>query len=236
MTALTTFSDLIAEVHALIVEYGASRAYADAVCSYLALAIGRSVNSISMFTRWRNSGDKIEGVFARQAVPIIWDFAESNPFCNATQNWTAQIEWVAKATERLSPTERPTHSRQLQRPSLIRRPNLPSAERRCAHRHAPSLPAILYPRHSREEGNPERGEPSANLKPAKPRRERGRPARIVASQPRIPQPSANRERQTPSRFSPVIPAKAGIRTISSKLAAQNQVRIASAKSYGGRLG
>ena len=102
LTGLTTFSDLMPEVRALIVEHGASSAYADAVSTYLALAIGRNTNNCSTFTRWQNSGDFVAGVFARQAISMIWDFAESNPFCNATQNWMAQIEWVAKAIERLS--------------------------------------------------------------------------------------------------------------------------------------
>ena len=48
----------------------------------------------------KNAGDKVAGVFARQAIPMIWDFAEANPFCTATQNWNAQIEWVAEVVER----------------------------------------------------------------------------------------------------------------------------------------
>ena len=32
---------------------------------------------------------------------MVWDFAEGNPFSTSTQNWLAQVEWVAKAVERL---------------------------------------------------------------------------------------------------------------------------------------
>ena len=32
---------------------------------------------------------------------MMWDFAESNPFCSATQNWMAQIEWVVEAVKKL---------------------------------------------------------------------------------------------------------------------------------------
>ena len=101
LTALTTFSDLIPEVCALMLEHGSLVDYANSVCVYLALAIGRMAHSSSRFSRWQNSGDFVAGVFARQAIPMLWDFAEANPFCTATQNWMAQIEWVAKATERL---------------------------------------------------------------------------------------------------------------------------------------
>ena len=104
LTALTTFSDLLAEVDELLTKHGVNEEYANALRTYLALAIGRTAHSGSRFARWQNSGDKIAGVFARQAIPMIWDFVESNPFCSATQNWMSQIDWVAKVVARL-PTD-----------------------------------------------------------------------------------------------------------------------------------
>ena len=101
LTALTTFSDLLAEVDELLTKHGVNEEYANALRTYLALAIGRTAHSGSRFARWQNSGDKIAGVFARQAIPMIWDFVESNPFCSATQNWMSQIDWVAKVVARL---------------------------------------------------------------------------------------------------------------------------------------
>ena len=101
LTALTTFSDLMRDVRSMISKQGASVEYANAVCTYLALAIGRKANSCSSYARWQNSGDFVAGVLTMQAIPMIWDFAESNSFCNATQNWMAQIEWIAKVMERL---------------------------------------------------------------------------------------------------------------------------------------
>ena len=101
LTALTAFSDLMPEVRSLITQHGGSAECADAVCIYLTLAIGRTVNSCSSYARWQNSGDFVAGVFATQAIPMLWDFAESNPFCTATQNWVAQVTWVAKVVESL---------------------------------------------------------------------------------------------------------------------------------------
>ena len=101
LLALTTFSDLIADVCQMLKQDSGNDEYAGAICPYLALAIGRTANSGSSFARWQNSGDKIAGVFARQAIPMMWDFAESNPFCSSSQNWMAQIEWVAEVVERL---------------------------------------------------------------------------------------------------------------------------------------
>ena len=101
LAALTTFSDLLAEVNELVTEHGGDDEYANTLRTYLALAIGRTANSGSSFARWQNSGNFIAGVFARQAIPMMWDFAESNPFCGSSQNWMAQIEWVAGVVERL---------------------------------------------------------------------------------------------------------------------------------------
>ncbi len=101
LKGLTTFSDSLVEVRGFLFEDGADGSYADAICTYLALAIGRLSNSCSSFARWQNSGDFIAGVFAMQTLSMIWDFAESNPFCTATQNWMAQIEWIARVVDNL---------------------------------------------------------------------------------------------------------------------------------------
>ena len=101
LTGLTTFSDLSVRIESMLLKDGADSEYANAVCTYIALSIGRNVNSCSNLARWQNAGDKVAGVFAMQTISMIWDFAESNPFCYATQNWMAQIEWVAKTVENL---------------------------------------------------------------------------------------------------------------------------------------
>ena len=101
LAALTTFSDLQTAVRSRITQDGGNNGYADAVCTYLALAVGREVDMCSSFDRWHTSGEKVTGVFNRPAIPIIWDFVESNPFSNSTGNWMAHIEWIAKVVERL---------------------------------------------------------------------------------------------------------------------------------------
>ena len=98
LTALTTFSDLLSEFKASI---RVRDEYADAICTYLALAIGRTVESHCSFTWWENLGEKIPPLFSRQAISMIWDFVEGNPFSNSTQNWNSQVEWVAKVVENL---------------------------------------------------------------------------------------------------------------------------------------
>ena len=101
LAGLTTLSDSLAEVREQLLKDGAHSKYVDAVCTYLALAIGRLSNSCSSFARWQNSGDFIAGVFSMQTLSMLWDFAEANPFCTATQNWMAQIEWIARVVDKL---------------------------------------------------------------------------------------------------------------------------------------
>src|SRR5207244_7849667 len=76
-----------------------ANAYADAVATYLALAVDRSVDRNSTICSWDSSPkmEALRNTFARQAIPMIWDFAEGNPFSNSSGNWINNIEWVAKA-------------------------------------------------------------------------------------------------------------------------------------------
>ena len=101
LTALTTFSDLLLEVRNQMTEHGATEKYTNAVGTYLSLAVGRATDSNSSFARWHNSKENIEGVFSRQAVPMLWDFPEANPFSTSTQHWMAQVAWIVKVVENL---------------------------------------------------------------------------------------------------------------------------------------
>ena len=71
-------------------------AYADAVTTYLALAVDRLADRGSNICSWQSTGDKIRNTFARQAIPMVWDFAEGNPFSRSSGNFYGAIEWVAE--------------------------------------------------------------------------------------------------------------------------------------------
>jgi len=98
LTMLTVFSDLLSEFQASI---RIRDEYADAIRTYLALAIGRTAESSCSFTWWLNSHEAIPALISRQVISMTWDFVEGNPFSNSTQNWNSQIEWVAKVIENL---------------------------------------------------------------------------------------------------------------------------------------
>jgi putative DNA methylase len=42
-------------------------------------------------------------VFARQAIPMAWDFAENNPFSDSSGNWLSALNWVTRVIENLKP-------------------------------------------------------------------------------------------------------------------------------------
>ena len=73
-----------------------AQAYADAVATYLALSVSRQANRLSALNTWQSVGDKIAQVFTRQAISMIWDYAEANPFSDSSGNFLGQVEWVAK--------------------------------------------------------------------------------------------------------------------------------------------
>lgn len=70
-------------------------AYAEAICVYLGFAVDREANYCPSQNGW--SGDFIIQVFGRQAIPMVWDYAETNPFSNSTGNWTGAVKWITDA-------------------------------------------------------------------------------------------------------------------------------------------
>ena len=58
-------------------------AYAEAVSVYLAFAVSKVANIGSSIASWMNDRGAFRETFARQAVPMVWDFVEANPFADA---------------------------------------------------------------------------------------------------------------------------------------------------------
>ena len=117
LVALTTFSDLVQEARArvrhdsLIVEMpddehqvNASRdaiTYAEAVSVYLALSASKAADNNSTLCSWM-PGIKYEVVrntFSRQALPMTWDYAESNPFAHSSGDFFEQVKRAVKFFE-----------------------------------------------------------------------------------------------------------------------------------------
>ncbi|BAD59295.1 DUF1156 domain-containing protein [Nocardia farcinica] len=99
LVALTTFSDLVGDARerafqdALAagmpegdrLENGGTgaAAYADAVATYLGLGLSRMTDIANALCRWENTKEQVRNLFGRQAIPMLWDFAETRPFGRA---------------------------------------------------------------------------------------------------------------------------------------------------------
>ena len=111
LTTLTTFSDLVSRAgkkinaDAIKAGYEEAGAYADAVVTYLAFAIDKTAEGSTQFCTWSPLPSKLHVVstFGIQALPMIWDYAEANPFADSAGNFSRMVNLVAKVIERQCP-------------------------------------------------------------------------------------------------------------------------------------
>ncbi|MFZ1550243.1 MAG: hypothetical protein WAV53_02450, partial [Anaerolineae bacterium] len=114
LVALTTFSDLVGEARARVKRdaltiglpddgkplatggIGAT-AYADAVAVYLAFSVDKAADYWSTICTWHSSKELIRNTFGRQAIPMTWDYVETNIFSDSSGNVSSGIEWAQKA-------------------------------------------------------------------------------------------------------------------------------------------
>jgi putative DNA methylase len=80
LTALCTISDLVEEARIkVLADSGGDESYACAVATYLAFAADSIANLNSSLASWRPQSEAGRSTFARQALPMVWDFVEVNP-------------------------------------------------------------------------------------------------------------------------------------------------------------
>jgi adenine-specific DNA methylase len=65
----------------------------------LMLSLTRVANAGCSLCRWHVTGEKHEGVYSRQALPIVWDYSEGNPLSAATGGYEGALDWVTRVVE-----------------------------------------------------------------------------------------------------------------------------------------
>jgi putative DNA methylase len=112
--ALTVFADLIGEARSLakndavlagipgggggLADGGAGAdAYGDAVALYLSFALDKQADLGNSLCRWEPIAQCPRQLFGRQAIPMVWDFAEGNPLGDSSGSWTVFVDGVSKA-------------------------------------------------------------------------------------------------------------------------------------------
>ena len=134
LVALTTFSDLVTEARVRVErdaivaglpddstplrEGGTgATAYAEAVGVYLAFAVDKGANYWSSFCAWHQTRYGVVSTFGRQAIPMVWDFAEANPISNSSGNVLLGVEQAAKMIALLGTGTRGRRLKRMQPPS-----------------------------------------------------------------------------------------------------------------------
>ncbi len=80
---------------------GVPEEWREAIVACLAPSIGRLADRGSALATWTNDRENIRSTFARFALPIVWDFAESCPLTDTTGGFVQAVEWIARVVEHL---------------------------------------------------------------------------------------------------------------------------------------
>lgn len=115
LCALTSFSNLVEEARKKINQDAISSKtvdidenikdttiYANAIATYLAMGVSRTANTLCTIARWTASREQTVTAFARQAIPMTWDYPEVNPFSGAAGDLEVSLSSICKAIKNLS--------------------------------------------------------------------------------------------------------------------------------------
>ena len=118
LTALTTFRDLVSEamqkaesdaIAAGLPDDGiglkdggsCAKAYGEAVGVYLAFVIDKLADYNSAVCSWHSSKELFRNTFGRQAIAMIWDYAEANFFSESSGCFDNMLDWVVNCVKSL---------------------------------------------------------------------------------------------------------------------------------------
>ncbi len=118
LVALTTFSDLVQEARVKVKRDAlaagmaddgkplcdggtGATAYADGLIVYLSFLVNQVANHSSSMCGWNSANAQMRSVFARQAIPMVWDYAESNPLCDSSGSYANLFERQVKGFDAL---------------------------------------------------------------------------------------------------------------------------------------
>jgi putative DNA methylase len=117
LVALTTFSDLVQEARERVQrdsiatgvdslsepsrESTSAAAYADALAVFLALGTSRLADAQNSLCQWGPGMDQTQHLFRRQAIPMVWDFAESSIFSGAAGDLLTSLKTMSRVMDQL---------------------------------------------------------------------------------------------------------------------------------------
>jgi putative DNA methylase len=96
--SLTTMIKLVKKIDEEL-ECNYDKNFKTALKTCLALIVDRQADYNSSLCTWNTRGEYIGHTFGRQALPMIWDFIELQPFGNGSGNLDGAINWVLNVCE-----------------------------------------------------------------------------------------------------------------------------------------
>ena len=100
--ALITFVGRVRKANNKMLESGMGEGYVKAVVSYISIILSRHSSYNSSLSWWETTGERTFNTFGRQALPMVFDFSEQNPYGISTGNLSSQIEINHVILEQLS--------------------------------------------------------------------------------------------------------------------------------------
>jgi putative DNA methylase len=95
LAALCTLTQGVGETYKEMVDRGVESERAEAICVALALTLDRTVDRNTSLCRWDTKNQSLTNTYAKQALPMVWDFAEANPFGTAAGVVSEYVENMA---------------------------------------------------------------------------------------------------------------------------------------------
>ncbi|MBW6537010.1 MAG: DUF1156 domain-containing protein [Mariniphaga sp.] len=96
LLAIQTFVNQLKELKEVWKEIGELTDYQQAVATYLGIFIDRLAPILTTFGRWDVSRENLQHPFSRQAIPMIFDYPEGNPFGDVTGSALNQLVWITR--------------------------------------------------------------------------------------------------------------------------------------------
>jgi len=137
LVALTTFSDLVGEARERarqeavaaglpddgipLAEGGAgATAYGDAIGMYLAFGLSKATSRNCTLAIWETGMGRLAGALGRQALPMSWDYAETNPLAGAGGDIAGTVHSVSEVLDKI---ESGTEGSVIQQDAAAKRPD-----------------------------------------------------------------------------------------------------------------
>ncbi len=99
LVTLTTFARLVREAHAEILRAGVEAEYAKSVATYLAVALDRMTDMSSVLSIWEPAAQATRHTFTRQALAMVWDYAEGAYLRDGGASWSEFVRRTAWALD-----------------------------------------------------------------------------------------------------------------------------------------